>query len=210
MVYVIFLAIALPLALLLPLLDGHARPLILFLLLGMGTALVCWELDSLLYPLTGLDAFSFTITVTPMVEETGKAVPVLLFALLCNSRRESLLPAAMSAGIGFALLETTAVIAQNPAAVTLGWAALRGLASSLMHGLCTMAVGAGMVYVRSHKKLFYTGTFGLLALAITLHALFNLLLQSDYLPLAAVLPLVLYALVYLAQRIGLRLPFLSY
>ena len=210
MVYVIFLAMALPLALLLPLLAGRSRTLVLFLLLGMGTALVCWELDSLLYPLTGLDAFAFTITVAPMVEETAKAVPVLLFALLLGSGRRSLLPAAMSVGIGFALLETTVILTENLAAVTLGWAALRGLASSLMHGLCTMTVGAGMAYVRSHKKLFYTGTFGLLALAITQHALFNLLLQSAYFPLAAALPLVLYALGYLARRRGLRLPFLSY
>ena len=103
------------------------------------------------------------------------------------------------------------ILIDNLGAVTLAWAAARGFTASLMHGLCTMIVGTGITYVKKQKKLFYTGTFGLLSIAVTLHALFNLLIQSQYDYIGMVFPLALYGLVYLAWRgKKLRLPFLSY
>lgn len=50
MVYVIFLCIALPLGLMLPILERRSRRLVFFLLLGMVSALVAYKLNSLLYP----------------------------------------------------------------------------------------------------------------------------------------------------------------
>lgn len=72
-------------------------------------------------------------------------------------------------------------------------------------------VGAGLPYVKKYKKLFYTGIFGLLAIAATMHATFNLLIQSSYGLTGALLPMSLYGMLYLARRSGrLRLPFLTY
>ena len=81
MVYVIFLCIALPLGLMLPILERRSRRLVFFLLLGMTTALVAYEVDTILYSLCGLDTVRFTQTVPPIVEEILKALPVLVFAL---------------------------------------------------------------------------------------------------------------------------------
>ena len=105
----------------------------------------------------------------------------------------------------------TAMREQNLTVVTLGWAALRGLSASLMHGLCTMIIGAGLPYVKKQRKLFCTGIFGLFTVSATMHALFNLLIQSDYSWLGACFPMVLYVLFYVVRRTGrIRLPFLSY
>ena len=211
MVYVIFLCIALPLGLMLPILERRSRRLVFFLLLGMTTALVAYEVDSILYPLCGLDTVRFTQTVPPIVEEILKALPVLVFAVFFNDDRKVILPVAMSVGIGFSILENTTILVQNLAAVTLGWAALRGLSASLMHGLCTMVIGAGLPYVKRQKKLFWTGILGLWTIAVTMHAMFNLLIQSQYSWLGACLPMALYGLLYWAKRRGrLKLPFLSY
>ena len=49
MVYVIFLCIALPLGLMLPILERRSRRLVFFLLLGMTMALVAYEVDTILY-----------------------------------------------------------------------------------------------------------------------------------------------------------------
>ena len=81
MVYVIFLCIALPLGLMLPILERRSRRLVFFLLLGMTTALVAYEVDTILYSLCGLDTVRFTQTVPPIVEEILKALPVLVFAV---------------------------------------------------------------------------------------------------------------------------------
>ncbi len=56
-----------------------------------------------------------------------------------------------------------------------------------------MIVGCGIMFVHKQKKLFYTGTFALLAAAMTLHAIFNLLIQSPYDYIALALPIVIYA-----------------
>ena len=92
-----------------------------------------------------------------MTEELLKALPVLVFAVFFSDDRKDILPAAMSVGIGFSILENTAILVQNLTVVTLGWAALRGLSASLMHGLCTMIIGAGLPYVKKQRKLFCTG-----------------------------------------------------
>ena len=211
MVYVIFLCIALPLLLMLPILERRSRRLVFFLLLGMTAALTAYEVNTILYPLCGLDAVRFTQTVPPMTEEILKALPVLVFALFFSDDRKTILPVAMSVGIGFSVLENTVILVQNLAAVTLGWAALRGLSASLMHGLCTMIIGAGLPYIKKQKKLFWTGIFGLWSIAVTMHAMFNLLIQSQYSWLGACLPMTLYVLLYFVRRRGrLKLPFLSY
>lgn len=211
MVYVIFLCIALPLLLMLPILERRSRQLVFFLLLGMTCALTAYEVNTILYSLCGLDTVRFTQTVPPVTEEILKALPVLVFALFFSDDRRIILPVAMSVGIGFSVLENTAILVQNLAAVTLGWAALRGLSASLMHGLCTMIVGAGLPYIKKQKKLFWTGIFGLWSIAVTMHAMFNLLIQSQYSWLGACLPMALYVLLYLVRRRGrLKLPFLSY
>ena len=211
MVYIIFLCIALPLVLMLPILDKRGRYLIGFFLIGTLTAVCAFEINSLLFSVAGLGSVRFTQTIPPITEEILKFVPVCVYALILSNNRRDVLPIAMSVGVGFAILENTVLLTQNIATVSLGWAALRGLSSSLMHGLCTMIVGAGLPYVRIQKKLFYTGTFGLWAIAVTLHGCFNLLIQSRLFYVGAALPMVIYVCIYLIRKKGaLKLPFLSY
>lgn len=82
MVYLIFLCIALPLLLMLPILEGRSRRLIGFLLLGLTTALAGFELNTMLFAWSGLDTIRFPLIVTPMTEEVLKALPVGVYAML--------------------------------------------------------------------------------------------------------------------------------
>lgn len=210
MVYIVFLCISLPLLLMLPILEGRARWLVGFLLLGMVTAVGAFEINTMLYPISGLSPLTYTQVIPPITEEILKALPLLAYVIFLEGDRCGILPIAMSVGVGFAVVENTVILVQNMEVVTLGWAALRGFSASLMHGLCTMVVGAGLPYVKRHKKLFYTGIFGLWSIAVTMHAVFNLLIQSYYSVLGALFPMALYALLYLARRARpLNLPFLS-
>lgn len=178
MVYVIFLCIAVPLTLMLPLLKGPSRLLICFMLIGAAVAVSAAEINTVLRLLLGLDLPDVALRVAPVTEEVLKAVPVLLFALLGSDEEQQVLPLSMAVGIGFAILENTWYLLSNLSAVTLGWAFLRGISTSLMHGICTFLVGCGTLYVRKEKALFYTGIFGLLTAAVTLHATYNLLVST--------------------------------
>ena len=172
------------------LLDRHSRLLVGFMLLGMLVAVSSYEINSTAQFLLGMSGREISL----------KALPVLFYAaLVCDDRRQ-LLPLGMSVGIGFALLENAYLLITYAEQVTLGWAVIRGISTSLSHGLCTLAVGYGMQFLRRQKKLFYTGIFGLLSLAMTYHATFNLLIQSELDWLGMLLPITTYAVFRLLTR----------
>lgn len=192
MIYVIFICLAVPLTLMLPLLKGQSRLLICFMLIGSAVAVSAAEINTVLRIFLGLDVLDVSLRMAPVTEEVLKALPVLLFALLGSDEEHQVLPLSMAVGIGFAILENTWYLLGNLSAVTLGWAFLRGISASLMHGICTFLVGCGILYVRKEKALFYTGIFGLLTAAITLHATYNLLVASPWDIVGFLMPVVIY------------------
>ena len=194
MVYIIFICFAVPLLLLMTLLDRRARLLLGFMLLGLLVAVSAYEINTMVQLALGMSGQDISIRVAPIVEELLKAIPVLFYAALVCEDRKSLLPLAMSVGIGFALMENTFLLITYMDRVSLGWAVVRGFSTSLTHGMCTLSVGYGMQFLKLQKKLFYTGIFGLLSLAMTFHAVFNLLIQSDYAWFGMFLPITAYLL----------------
>lgn len=183
MVYIVLICFAAPLLPLLPLLTGSARRIVAFTLVGAVVATSAAEVNGALYGTLGIGADVVSLDAAPILEEVMKALPVLLFALLGSDRREDVLPVAMATGIGFAILENSyllvsQLLSSGAGAISLSWALIRGFSTSLSHGICTAAVGYGITYVHRRRKLFYTGTFALLAAAITFHATFNLLVRG--------------------------------
>ena len=84
------------------------------------------------------------------------------------------------------------ILVQNFTTVTIQWAFIRGLATALMHGVCTIMIGYGMSFVRKKRQFFYCGTFALLIMAILYHGIFNMLVQSDHYYIGFILPGVTY------------------
>lgn len=202
MVYIILICIAVPLLLLMTLLDNRSRLLAGFMLLGMVIAVSAYEINSTIQLAFWISAKEISVKVAPVVEEILKALPILFFALAVRDDRKTLLPLAMAVGIGFAILENTFLLITYLDKVSLGWAVIRGISTSLSHGFCTLAVGYGMTFIRKWKKLFYTGIFGLLSLAMTFHAVFNLLIQSKYDWIGMMMPVGLYLLFWIIRRLS--------
>ena len=194
MVYIIFICFAVPLVFMLPLINSKSRWIISFMLLGAAVAVSSAEINSVIASAFDLSPIEVSIKTAPVIEEVLKAAPVLMFALLQTDDRHIVLSLAMSVGIGFAILENSYILINNPGAVSLGWAVIRGASTSLMHGMCTFCIGCGIIFVRKQKKLFYTGTFGLLAAAITFHACFNLLVFSRWDKAGLLMPISVYAI----------------
>ncbi len=199
MVYIILICIAVPVLLLMTLLDNRSRLLTGFMLLGMVIAVSAYEINSAIQLTFLMSAQEISVRAAPVAEEILKALPVLLFASFISDRREIVLPLSMAVGIGFAILENTFLLITYIDQVSLGWAVIRGISTSLSHGMCTLTVGYGMTFVHKQKKLFYTGIFGLLSLAMTFHAVFNLLIQSRYDYIGMMLPICLYLLFWLIR-----------
>lgn len=192
MVYIIYFCLTIPLLLMLPLLQGQSRWLIGFMLIGASVAVSVSEINALIQIMMNLSSLQISLQIAPGSEEIMKAIPILIYAILLSDDPKKLLPLSMAVGIGFAILENAYVLMNNIESVSLLWAMIRGVSTSLMHGMCTFVVGYGMTYIKNQKKLFYTGTFGLLAVAMTFHATFNLLINSQWAMYGLLLPIVVY------------------
>lgn len=179
MIYILFICMFAPLLLSLPLIKKSSRGIMIFILIGIASALFISEINGLFLRLLNNDTAFVTTTITPVTEEIIKALPILLYAFVFTDKRDKLITASFAVGIGFALFENTYILTQTATHVTIGWAIIRGFSTALMHAICTAAIGFGMSFIRKKKKLFYCGTIALLLLSVTYHGIFNMLVQSE-------------------------------
>ena len=177
---ILFISFAGPLMMTLFVCRGKARTLLLFLLFGMGVCLFCGELNTIIMNMLPYDRRVFTRNFTPLIEEVCKALPVLVYAFLYRPDRRTLLECAVLVGVGFAVQENAFILSGIADTVSLSLALIRGFAAGISHGLTTLAVGYGMSFVHTRRKLFYTGTLALLTAAVIYHSVYNTLVQSKY------------------------------
>lgn len=203
--YIAFIAVTVSLALMLPLMEKKLRRLITFMIVGIFCCLFVSELNNILLEAFRSDMFYVTTTITPVTEEVVKMLPILFLAIMISDDRRIVIPNAFAVGVGFALLENVVILTQNVENVTILWALVRGFGSGLVHGICTVMVGWGISYIKKRRKFFYCGTFALLSAAIIYHAIYNLLVQSEYQYVGIVLPLLTYIpIIFFLKKKGIK------
>ncbi len=190
LIYILFICITIPLALMASLVDKNARQPVIFFIVGVSVALFVSEVNALLTNVFSMEMTEFTIRITPVTEEILKAIPVLFFAREISNKRESIITISVAVGIGFAVMENSFVLLRSIDSVSILWAVMRGFGTGMMHGMCTFLVGSGFSFINKNKKLFIVGTFSLMSLAITYHSVFNMLVQSEFYYFGALLPIV--------------------
>lgn len=199
--YIVFICIVVALAMMLPLLERKTRGVVIFMIVGVCCCLFISEVNNILLSLFDSDMRYVTTNITPISEEIIKALPILYCAAVITDDRRTLTTNAFAVGVGFALLENMIVLLQGINNVTVLWALVRGFGSGLVHGLCTVMVGYGISYIRKRRKLFWCGTFALLSAAITYHAVYNVLVQSQFRMAGILVPLLSYIpAVYLVRK----------
>ena len=160
----------------------------LFFFIGMAVCLFCGELSAIALELLSCDRQFFSCNIAPFFEEVFKAFPILIFVFVYKPERRMLYECSVMVGIGFAILENAFILGGMSEAVSLLDALMRGLGAGLMHGLCTLAVGYGMSFVHTKRKLFRTGTVAMLAVATVYHATYNTIVLSSHLWMGVLLP----------------------
>lgn len=192
LIYVLFISIFTPLLLMMLLVEKRARLPIIFVLVGIFISVFASEINGIIVNAMEINEGEAAVEVTPITEEILKAMPILFFALVVSDKRETLFTASMATGIGFAILENAYYLIVNLEGFYLLSAVVRGIGSGLMHGMCTLIVGFGISFVKKKGRLFAVVTFALLTAAITYHAIFNMLIQSKFAPVGALLPIFTY------------------
>ena len=190
-VYILFVSISVPILLMALLVEKKARLPISFMLIGIFVSVFASEVNGLLSQVLSMDMYSITVIVTPVSEELLKALPILYYAIVISDKRERLFTASMALGVGFAVLEN-AYFLFNYSDFNMLSAIIRAFGAGLMHGMCTLLVGVGISFVKKKSKMFAVGTFGLLSTAIVYHGIYNILIQSEFSIVGALLPISTY------------------
>jgi RsiW-degrading membrane proteinase PrsW (M82 family) len=204
LIYILFVAVFVPILLMACLIEKKARRPIIFVLIGIFISVFASEINGLLINVLPMSTFEITIIVTPITEEILKAIPILVFATALSAKKEALFTASMAVGIGFAVLEN-AFYLLNDASFNMLDAVIRAFGAGLMHGMCTLLVGAGISFVKKRSKIFVVGTFALMSTAITYHGIYNMLIQSNFQVIGVLLPIATYV-PFVAWRIKNRKP----
>ena len=196
---VFYICIIIPTILSLFVLEKPARLVMGSFIIGISVCLYTSEMNSIFYGLMGKSMDYFTTTISPIIEEVVKAIPILALAFLAKDTdaallRKKLIQAAFAVGLGFAVMENITIVTQavSKDSFDIVWAVTRGLSAGLLHSVCTMAVGIGASFIRTRKKFFYSGTLALLMLAITYHAIYNTIISSSWRNFGFALPLATY------------------
>ena len=190
-IYILFVSIFVPILLMTLLVEKKSRFPMIFVLVGIFVSVFAAEVNGVLSQALAMDMYRITVVVTPVSEELLKALPILYYALVISDKRENLFTASMATGIGFAVLENAFYLLNYPNFNMIS-AIIRAFGAGLMHGMCTLLVGVGISFVKKKRKLFAVGTFGLLSTAIVYHGIYNILLQSEYSIVGALLPIATY------------------
>ena len=192
LIYILFISIFFPLFLMMLLVEEKARLPIIFVMVGIFISVFASEVNGVLLSMLNITRYDATITLAPVTEELLKAFPILFYAVVVSDKKEKLFTASMATGIGFAILENAYYLIVNYETFSVLSALIRGFCTGLMHGMCTLLVGFGISFIRKRHKLFVVGMFALLSVAITYHAIFNMLIQSKYPVVGALLPMATY------------------
>ena len=164
----------------------------LFGVAGMGVCLLSAYINTFLAAVYQADALAATVEIAPVVEEVMKLLPLVFYLLVFEPEAERIKPAAITAALSFATFENVCYLIQNGAG-RFSFIFFRGFGTGAMHVLCGLIVGGGLTYAWQRTWLKIAGTCGLLGAAITLHAIYNLLIAyggtAQY--IAYVLPVLL-------------------
>ena len=191
----LFISVITPLAMMLFIYKKEALATLSFLMCGIFICLFAGEVNKFIYDNTDLSMYSFTVNLTPITEELLKALPIAFAAFMLKPDRHYISECAVAEGVGFAILENMIYMSENSDAGFV-YAVIRGFGAGMMHGLCTLAVGFALGYICKKRKLYITGTVGILSVAILYHSAYNIIIQSEYsvfgilLPLATFIPLI--------------------
>ncbi len=177
--YVLFICIAVPLAMMLVPIEKKSRKVIISLLTGMFLCLFVSEINGLLLRVTDFSMLYLTTNITPITEELVKVLPVIYYAHVFSDDKRSIITVAFATGVGFAMLENIIILMQYSESASFLFALIRGFSTGLMHSITTMLVANFVPYIHKKRKLYLGGVLCTFNLAVVFHAVFNLLVEDE-------------------------------
>lgn len=174
----ILICIAIPLIVSLLFLTGSVRKYMAAFLLGMVMCLLSAYIDGFLALVTGMGENNTSIFLSPMVEELMKLLPLMFFMVLTDAKEKTLTMIAVAIGAGFATYENCCYILTS-GADNIIYVLIRGFAVGIMHIVSILALSIWFILARRLKAFSLPAVAVGVALAMNIHALYNLLVSKE-------------------------------
>ena len=174
----ILICIAIPLIVSLWFLTGSVRKYMAAFLLGMVMCLLSAYIDGFLALVTGMGENDTSIFLSPMVEELMKLLPLMFFMVLTDAKEKTLTMIAVAIGAGFATYENCCYILTS-GADNIIYVLIRGFAVGIMHIVSILALSIWFILARRLKAFSLPAVAVGVALAMNIHALYNLLVSKE-------------------------------
>ena len=205
----IYVCLGAPLLIAVLCMRGRGRTMNLFVLAGMTVCLLSSYINTFIAAAVGADALMASVEIAPMIEEIMKFLPILFFLLVFEPGREEIRSGILMTAIGFATFENACYLASNGAAQILHLL-IRGFGTGAMHVVCGFLIALGLLYLWDRIWLRVAGTIGLIAIAITYHGIYNILVSQTGVPaiIGYLIPLltVVLALIFRRNLPGIEIP----
>lgn len=204
----IFVCLVAPIVVMLFFARGPRLFSLVGVVLGMVACLISAYVSAFFAVVYGADTTFTAIEITPVVEEFLKFLPVVFALAIFDPDDDGLFGFALIVGISFATFENICYLVENGSASTT-LLLLRGFGTGAMHLACAMLAAHGLVLLRhtsSRLTVRFVGAFSMLCVAISFHAIFNLLLSAGGLlmTIALVAPITVCAFMFARRRFYYR------
>lgn len=173
----ILLCIAIPFLVSVLFLRGESRRYVSAFLLGMGMCLIAAYISGFLSLVANLEQNEASIFLSPMVEELIKLLPLLFFLVLFEPEDHNFIMLAVAIGAGFSTFENCCYILSY-GAESITYIMIRGLAVGVMHIVSILSLSIWLIFVKRLHVFSFPSVVGGLSIAMSFHALYNLLVSE--------------------------------
>ncbi len=170
----IYICLAAPIMISVILARGRGRTMVFFVWSGMTACLLSSYISTFLAAAFKMDYITASLTISPIIEETMKLLPILFFLLVFEPGKEDIPACVIMTASGFATFENVCYLIQNGGSQFFNLL-IRGFGTGAMHIVCGVIIFVGIISLWDKRWLRAAGVAGLLAAAMTYHGIYNML-----------------------------------
>ena len=157
--------------------KGNARKTVAALAVGMVMCLLSAYIGAFFEYTFDLAGEETSIFLSPIIEEIAKFLPVMFALLTFDPSDEGVSIMSVGIGAGFATYENCCRIISTGAESPM-YALVRGFAAGVMHVVSIFALSVALVVLRRYRSATIPVVIGALSIAVSFHALYNLLVSE--------------------------------
>lgn len=173
----IFVCLVAPLLITIVWTRGKTRRMMSFLILGMLSCLLSSYVSTFIATSQGADQLAASLEFAPFVEEVMKLIPVVFYLMVYGPELSDAADGTLMVAVGFATFENVCFLVGN-GADSIWHLLIRGFGTATVHVVCALFIALGIYRLWDSEWLRFAGGLALLAVAITFHGIFNILVSQ--------------------------------